>query len=292
MTPFEFAEPATLPEAIRLLDGDDPTVRPVGGCTALMLMMKAGVFRPTRLVSLRKIAGLTSIAATADGGLAIGALTPLAAVGRSVDVAARAGVIVRTMTRLSNVRVRSVATIGGCLAHGDPHMDLPPVLMALDATIVVSGRDGERVIAVEDLFSGYYETVLSRDEIITQLRIPPQGARRAAYLKCTTGSADDWPALGVAVSFTADGREMRAPRVVVSAATEKATRLTSAENVLADGVIDDATLARAAEAAAAEAEIIPDVRGSAPYKRELLRVYLKRAVRQACGVNGAEGAAA
>jgi carbon-monoxide dehydrogenase medium subunit len=281
MIPFELAEPATLDEALRLLDPDDGTVRPIGGGTALMLMMKAGVFQPTRLVSLRRITTLSRIAMTPDGGLAIGALTPLAAVERSAEVARAAPVIVRTMRRLSNIRVRNVATIGGCLAHGDPHMDLPPVLMALDAGIVVTGRGGERVLKVEDLFAGYYETVLGRDELITELRIPPQGARRAAYLKCTTGSADDWPALGVAVSFEADGPIIRAPRVVVSAATEKATRLKSAEEVLTGAAVEGAALARAGDAAADEVVTISDVRGSAPYKRELVRVYVRRAVRQA-----------
>jgi carbon-monoxide dehydrogenase medium subunit len=291
MTPFELAEPTTVEEALRLLDPGDSTVRPVGGGTALMLMMKAGVFQPTRLVSLRRITALSRIAATPDGSLAIGALTPLAEVERSADVARGAGVIVRTMRRLSNIRVRNVATIGGCLAHGDPHMDLPPVLMALGAAIVVAGRTGERVIKVEDLFAGYYETALTRDELITELQIPAQGGRRAAYLKCTTGSADDWPALGVAVSFEADGKAIQAPRVVVSAATEKATRLKGAEEALTGAALDDAVLARVGDAAADEAETISDVRGSAPYKRELIRVYVRRAVRQAFESNGAEGGA-
>ena len=281
MTPFDLVEPTSLNEALGLLDADDPAVRPLGGGTALMLMMKAGVFHPTRLVSLRKIAKLSGVAAAPDGGLAIGALTPLSDVERSAEVARRAGVIVRTMRRLSNVRVRNVATIGGNLAHGDPHMDLPPVLMALDASIVVVGRGGERTLKVENLFAGYYETVLRRDEIIAELRIPAQGERRAAYLKCTTGSADDWPALGVAVSLEADGQAIRAPRVVVSAATEKAIRLTGAEAVLSGATINDVVLARAGDAAADEAQTVSDVRGSAPYKRELLRVYVRRAVRQA-----------
>jgi carbon-monoxide dehydrogenase medium subunit len=254
-----------------------------------MLMMKAGVFHPTRLVSLRKIAELSRIAAIPDDSLAIGALTPLSDVERSTEVARRAGVIVHTMRRLSNVRVRNVATIGGNLAHGDPHMDLPPVLMALDADIHVVGRAGERTLKVENLFAGYYETVLKRDELITELRIPAQGTRRAAYLKCTTGSADDWPALGVAVSLEADGGVIRAPRVIVSAATEKAIRLKGAEAVLSGAAFDDAALARAGDAAADEAETVSDVRGSAPYKRELVRVYVRRAVRQAFQAKGHGG---
>jgi carbon-monoxide dehydrogenase medium subunit len=281
MTPFELAEPTSLPDAIKLLDPDDATVRPMGGGTALMLMMKAGVFRPTRLVSLRKLSNLSRIAAAANGDLTIGALTPLSAVEHSPEVAKYAPVIVRTMLRLSNVRVRNVATIGGNLAHGDPHMDLPPVLIALGANVKVAGPKGERTIAVEDLLAGYYETVLAKNELIAELHVPAQGKKRASYLKVTTGSADDWPALGVAVVLEADGPAVKSARVVVSAATEKAIRIKSAEKVLTGATVTDDLLVRAGEAAMAEAETISDVRGSAPYKRELVRVYVTRAIRAA-----------
>jgi carbon-monoxide dehydrogenase medium subunit len=293
MTPFELLEPSSLHEAIGLLDPDDPTVRPIAGGTALMLMMKAGVFRPTRLVSLRKVGQqLTRIATGADGHVVIGAMTPLAMMERSPEVAKVAPVIPRAMLRLSNIRVRNVATVGGALAHGDPHMDLPPVLIALGAEIDVIGpqqnnKTTERTIAVEDLFVGYYETVLAKNELIAALRIPAQGKTRASYMKVTTGSADDWPAVGVAVALNAEGSTVKSARVVVSAATEKATRLKSVEQALIGATIDDKTLARAGDAAAAEVECITDIRGSAAYKRELVRVYVGRAVRQALNANGA-----
>jgi carbon-monoxide dehydrogenase medium subunit len=179
------------------------------------------------------------------------------------------------------VRVRNVATIGGNLAHGDPHMDLPPLLIALGASITAAGPAGERTILIENLYTGYYETALSRDELIVRLAIPPQGRRRCVYLKCTTGSHEDWPALGVAVSFEADGTTIRAPRLAIGAATETIGRLTQAEAVLAEGKIDDKLIARAGDAAAAEAATVSDVRGSAAYKRELIRVHVARAVRAA-----------
>src|SRR6476660_10393846 len=248
MMAFELLEPGSLKEAIALIDPDDPEVRPIAGGTALMLMMKAGVFRPRRLVSLRKLASLNSgIAIGKNGALSIGAMTPLAAVERSAEVARAAPVIPRMMRRLSNIRVRNVATIGGNLAHGDPHMDLPPVLIALGAEVAIGSPTGERTIAVEDLFAGYFETVLAQNELITELRIPAQGKSRAAYVKVTTGSAEDWPALGVAVALVAEGPAVKSARVVVSAATEKATRLKRAEEVLAGATIDDATLARAGD---------------------------------------------
>jgi aerobic carbon-monoxide dehydrogenase medium subunit len=292
MTPFELIEPASLGEAIALLDPDDTGVRPIAGGTALMLMMKAGVFRPTRLVSLRKLARLNArIAAAKDGALTIGAMTPLALVERSPEVARIAPVIPRAMRRLSNIRVRNVATIGGNLAHGDPHMDLPPLLIALNAEVAVVGANGaqaaERTIAVEDLFAGYFETVLAKNELIAELRIPPQGRSRAAYLKVTTGSAEDWPALGVAVALESEGSAVKSARVVVSAATEKATRLKGVERLLAGTTVDEKMFARAGDAAAEEAECMTDVRGSAAYKRELTRVYVGRALRQALNSDGA-----
>jgi aerobic carbon-monoxide dehydrogenase medium subunit len=111
--------------------------------------------------------------------------------------------------------------------------------------------------------------------------VPAQNGRKAAYMKVTSRTADDWPALGVAVSFALQDGTIRDPVVVVSAATEKVTRMSGAEQALGGSAADDAALTRAGEAAVAEASILADAHGSAAYKRELLRVYMRRAVRQA-----------
>jgi carbon-monoxide dehydrogenase medium subunit len=282
MTPFELNEPESLAEAISMLDPDNPEVRPISGGTALMLMMKSGVFRPARLVSLQKIeADYAKIEPGADGGIRIGALASLSQIERSDSVRRAAPVIERTMRHLSNVRVRNVARLGGNLAHGDPHMDLPPVLSSLGATAVVAGASGSRRIAVEDLFSGYYETVLKHDELITFVDVPAQAGWQSAYLKCTTRSAEDWPALGVACSIRAEDGTIRDVRLMISAATEKMTRLRAAENELRGQAIGEAIFARAAEAARAETETIDDSRGSAAYKSVLVAVYARRVLEEA-----------
>lgn len=273
MSPFELAEPGTLSQAIALLGEEG--VRPLSGGTALMLMMKAGVLRPTRLVSLRKI-GLDKVAPAAGGGLSIGAMTTLGALERSTAVKQAFPVLTRTLRTLSNVRVRNVATVGGALAHADPHMDLPPLLSALGATVTIAGPQGERSALVESLYAGYLENTLKRNELITRLEIPALGKRRAAYLKCTTRSADDWPALGMAVVL--DGEQAR---VVMSAATDRPTRLVAAEKVLNGSSFDPAILKRAGEAAAEEVQIESDMHGSAAYKKQLIRVYLARTVHEA-----------
>jgi aerobic carbon-monoxide dehydrogenase medium subunit len=287
MIPFELAEPASLSEAIKLLDPHDETIRPIAGGTALMLMMKAGVYRPAKLVSLRKIERKYATIAAAANGLTIGAMTTLSDLERSAVVQEHVPLITRTLLTLSNVRVRNVATVGGAMAHGDPHMDLPPVLMALGASLTVAGPDGERSLLVEDLFSGYYETVLAKNELIVSVQVPAQRGKHAAYMKVTTGSVDDWPALGVAVIIEGDADTAKSVRIVASAATEKATRLKSAEAVLSGNRMDDRLIRRAADAAAEETEFVSDVRGSVPYKRELMRVYVQRAVRAALDGSGA-----
>jgi carbon-monoxide dehydrogenase medium subunit len=283
MIPFDWAEPKTLKAAVALLDAEDPTIRPVAGGTALMLMMKAGVFAPSKLVSLAKIeARYSAVKVKRGGGLHIGAMATLSALEQSEDVAEHFPVITETMLTLSNVRVRNVARVGGALAHGDPHMDLPPLLAALGAKVLAVGPGGSRHIGVDELYAGYYETVLGKDELIAEVEVPPLKDARAAYLKCTSRSADDWPALGLAVRFDLEGHEgIRNPRLVVSAATEKVTRLAAAEAVLAGAEATDAVLKNAAEAAAEEVSLLGDAHGSAAYKKELLRVYLVRAVRHA-----------
>jgi aerobic carbon-monoxide dehydrogenase medium subunit len=292
MIPFELAEPRSLKEAIALLDGADETVRPIAGGTALMLMMKAGVFHPSRLIALRYVAGADTIELAADKSLRLGALATLGALERTKGLRDAFPVIAQTLRTLSNVRVRNVATIGGNLAHADPHMDLPPVLAALGAQVTVAGPKGERTLAVENLFAGYYETVLAKNELIAQVTVPPLAGKRAAYVKVTTRSADDWPALGVAVALDAQGRDVRSADMFVSAATEKVTRVKAAEAVLRGAEANETNLKRAGEAAAGEVETMADARGSASYKKELVRVFVARAVRKALGLGDAQGRAA
>ena len=189
-------------------------------------------------------------------------------------------VVADALPMLSNVRVRNVATLGGQLAHADPHTDLPPILIALDARIVAAGPAGERIIPAEELVSGYYATVLAGNELITDVRLPAQGSRRAAYLKWTTRSADDWPALGVAIVLDVEGNQIRDARVVVSAATDRPTRLTSAEDSLRGGHVNDDLLRRAGEAAGEQVDPVSDARGSSDYKRNLVRVSIGRGIRQ------------
>jgi len=279
---WELLEPATFDEALALLDPDDSGVRPIAGGTALSLLLQSRIFRPTRLVSLRKLDGdLRGVHVEPDGSLRIGAMTTLTELERSPVLAVSEPVLARALHSLSNVRVRNMATIGGHLAHGDPHMDLPPILVTLGARVRVRSPRGERWIDMADLITGYYETSLAGDELIAELHVPVQPAgSRAAYAKFTALSADDWPAVGVAAWLRRDGDAIAEARVVVGGATVRPTRMTNAEAALT-GTRDGAGFADAAAAAAADVDPIADVRGSRSYKREMVRVHVERALRRA-----------
>jgi aerobic carbon-monoxide dehydrogenase medium subunit len=285
MLSFELSEPRSLEEAFALLDHCDPAIRPMGGGTALMLMMKAQIFKPIRLVSLRRIGGhFVGLGLSENGDdIRIGAMTTFSEIEHSALVQKHLPAVVQTMKTLANVRVRNVASVGGNLAHGDPHLDLPPVWMALDARVRIVSKGGERLVPVESIFAGYYETTVRDGELISEIHVPLRPSWRSTYVKVTTRAIHDWPALGIAVSAEFDGRRVKDLRLVLSAALDKPTRLSAAEAALRGADVDEATLRRAGEAAVAEVDINSDSRGSAAYKNHLLRVHLARAIESIVG---------
>jgi carbon-monoxide dehydrogenase medium subunit len=283
MKSFDLVEPATLDEAVALLDPQDKTVRAIAGGTALMLMMKTRLFQPTRLISLRRLNGdLRGIRVDESGGLRIGAMTSLAELEYSPLLASTYPVMSRALRTLSNIRIRNVATLGGHLAHGDPHMDLPPILLTLSARISARSTRGLRSIDVSDLFVGYYQTGLEKDELITAVDVPsqPPGAY-SWYEKFTARSADDWPTVGVAVWYSVDSNVITEARIAVSAATERPMRIHAAEAVLVQSPPTPQMFLKAADAAADEVQPIADLHGTASYKREMVRVHVRRALEKA-----------
>src|SRR6266481_6252194 len=252
MRSFDLVEPATLGEAVKLLDPQDKSVRAIAGGTALMLMMKTRLFQPTRLISLRRLDGeLRGIRTNEGSGLRIGAMTSLAEMEYSPLLASTYPVMSRALRMLSNIRIRNVATLGGHLAHGDPHMDLPPILLTLGAKVSAVSTRGQRWINVSDLFVGYYQTSLAKDELITAVDVPSQPPGVYCwYEKFTARSADDWPTVGVAVWYSMDSSVITEARVAVNAATERPMRITVAEASLMNAAPTPQVFSKAADAAA------------------------------------------
>lgn len=276
---FELLRPDSLAHALQLLASGDPEVRPFSGGTGLMLMMKSGVFQPQTLVDLTALEEqLADIVGDESGALLIGGLARLADLGADARVRAIAPVISKAIPHLANVRVRNAARIGGCLAHGDPHMDLPPILASLRASVEAASVNGLRTLPLDEFYIGYYQTGLAPGEIVTRVIVPPQTGWRSVYRKTTVRSRDDWPALGVAVSLRCEGAVVRDARIVVSAATERVTRLHQVESVVVGQVLTSSVCGSAAALGAANVMTTSDVQGSAAYKTVLVEVELRRAL--------------
>lgn len=272
--------PAAVPDVISQLRCDeDETVRPLAGGTALMLMTKYGFLRPTRLVSLRRVTGaLGQVTRTRGGSLSIGAMVTLTGLAESALVRELAGVLASAAEMVASARIRNVACLGGHLAHADPHMDLPPVLLALDARVMVTGPGGTVPVTVDDLVTGYYETTLGQQDLITSVDVPAASGRLAAYSRYTSAAMDDWPSVGIAVAMgVREGRVVR-PRIAVGAVTSSPVRLTIAEGLLDGAPLSDATCSEVAGAAAESVDPIDDLHGSPGYKREMVRVHTRRAL--------------
>src|SRR5581483_2880014 len=175
-------------------------------------------------------------------------------------------------------RRSSDLTVGGNLAHADPHLDLPPIWVALDATALIVSAKGQRTVPVEDIFAGYYETTIANDELVAEIDVPIRPRWRSRYVKVTTRAAHDWPALGLAFSLDFDATRIRDLRLVFSAAVDRPVRLLRAEQALRGEPLDDASLARAVDACLGEVDIESDSRGASDYKKHLLAVHFRRTI--------------
>jgi carbon-monoxide dehydrogenase medium subunit len=240
------------------------------------VLLKNRLVEPGKLVFLGRIAGLSAI--SVDGELRIGATTTLREVARSREIVAAAPMLADAAGRVGNARVRALATVGGALVHGDPRQDLPPVLLALGGRVTLEGPAGERTIPLSEFFLGFMETTCGEDELVTAVTVPLPRGRRMQYLRYTPGSDDDYPTVGVAATLVLaeDGTATDAS-LALGGVGGSALLVSAAARLIGDRV--DATgISAVAAAAAAESDPTDDQRGSAGYKREMVRVMTRRAL--------------
>jgi aerobic carbon-monoxide dehydrogenase medium subunit len=284
MSQLDIFQPTHLQEVFTITQDEAHDARPMGGGTALMLMMKSQLYKPSALISLAKC-DKRFLGIQSDGkSFSIGALTTFNELEHNKQITTAFPIIAQTMHTLANPRVRNVATLGGNLAHADPHLDMPPVWCSLDAHLHLIGPEGERHIPVVDLFAGYYETTLHPHELIMRVHVSVQEGWQRYYAKITTRSAHDWPAIGLALGLKPAGGQCDDIRIILSAATDRPTRLYKTETMLRNQPLNAKTIAQCADAAAQEAVIKSDDRGSADYKYHLLKVHLQRRLMMLAGV--------
>lgn len=283
MKSFGFHSPETLEEVFELLEKFGEEAKLVAGGTALVIMMKQNLVRPSALISLRRLPEFREIHSE-NGTLSLGALVTHAEVETSTLVRERVPVLAETYHHVATLRVRNMATVGGGLVHGDPNQDPPPALIALQARFRLKSQAGTQEIPAEDFFLDYYETAVKPGEILAEVRVPRPSPRSGqAYLKFLPRTADDYATVGVAASVTLspDGTKCEEVRIGLGCLGPTPLRAREAEEVLRGQEPGPEAIREAAEKAKVITDPLSDHRGSAEYKREMAGVFVGRALEQA-----------
>ena len=283
MIPFEYRTPKNLKEVHASLREFGTDAKLISGGTALVIMMKQRLVRPSCLVSLRSVRGLNGIEVK-DGGLSIGGLATHRDVETSSLVRRRLPVLSETYHHIATIRVRNTASVGGGLAHADPNQDPPPTLIALGATVKATSANGSRVIPLDEFFTDYYETVLNPDEIITEVfvpKLPPNSG--SAYLKFLPRTADDYATVSAAAVLTLDKskKTISDVRIALGSVGTTPIRAKDAEALLRGQPVKPEAFREAAEKAKEAVDPMTDFRGSAGYKKEMAGVFVRRALEKA-----------
>jgi carbon-monoxide dehydrogenase medium subunit len=283
MTPFEYRTPKNLKEVHATLKEFGPDAKLIAGGTALIIMMKQRLVRPSCLVSLQSVRGYNGIELS-DGGIRIGGLATHRAVETSPLIRRRLPMLAETYHHVATLRIRNVATVGGGLAHADPNQDPPPSLIALGATVKATSPNGSRVIPLDEFFKDYYETVLNPDEIITEVFVPKLSPNTgAAYLKFLPRTADDYATVSAAAVLTLDKtkKHIADARIALGSVGVTPIRATAAEALLRGQPLRPEAFAEAGEKAKEAVDPISDFRGSAAYKKDMAAVFVRRALEKA-----------
>ena len=275
--PFRLLEPESLPEAVEAIGRLDGEARLIAGGTALVAMIRLGLVKPDRLISLHRVPGLNRIRVDGDA-LELGAMATHADIERSRTVRDGWPLLADAVHRVATPAIRTSGTIGGNLAYAEAASDPAPALLCLNAEVKIVGQKGERRVPVARFFRGFYDAALEPGEMVNAVRVPPAPAgARGGYVKFTSRSAEDKPLVGVAalVVLDAAGRCLEA-RIGLGGAAPTPIRAERAERALRGEALTDAAARAAAEAAAGEADPLSDLMGSADYRREMIGVWVRR----------------
>jgi carbon-monoxide dehydrogenase medium subunit len=279
---FERFAPKTLKEALTLLAEYKDDCKVIAGGQSLLILMRQGLVAPKYLVDIK---GLSELAYIKDDkeGLKLGALTTHRAIEKSPVIKKKFSVLAEMEQRLASIQTRNWGTIGGNICHADPAGDPIPVLIALNATLTLTGLKGERNLPVEDFSRDYFETVLEPGELLTEIQIPASPPHTgAAYTKFNIIESDlATTSVGVSVTLGAGDGVCQDVRIALGASAPTPMRAKKAEAVLKGKKITDALLKEAGEVASTETEPISDIYASAEYRRELVKVLVARVAKEA-----------
>jgi carbon-monoxide dehydrogenase medium subunit len=281
MIRFDYQEPATLKKAFSLMEkhGDDGRV--IAGGTSLIIMMRQRLLMPKVVISLARIPKFDRIAYNSKDGLRIGAGARHRDIELSSAVKKHYPLLHETFRKVAQPRIRNMGTVGGNLAAGDPLTDPGASLIALDAEVTLTSSKGRRTLRLDEFFIDYYQTALEPGELLTEIHVPPPMRPGWSHIKFTPRSIEDFATVGVAITLKANNGTCEDVRIGLNSVASTIVHAKKAEEVLRGKTITDAALQEMGEVASTECDPTDDNRGSADYKREMVKVLVRRAAKEA-----------
>jgi carbon-monoxide dehydrogenase medium subunit len=283
---FEYLAPTTVAAAVEALA--HPGARALAGGTDLIPQIREGRRRVTRIVDLKRIPELLAIALLDGGGVRIGAAASASAIAEHAAIRTEYPALVEAARLIGSYQIQNRASLGGNICNAAPSADAVPALICLGASAEIAGPEGRRVRQLDQLFVGPGQTVLAQDELLTALLVPPPPERSAAkYLRFIPRNEMDIAVAGAGawVRLAADGT-ISAARICLAAVAPTPLRVPEAEQALVGARPTPSLLAEAGRLAARAARPISDTRGSADYRRELVKVLTARALADCCAQLG------
>jgi carbon-monoxide dehydrogenase medium subunit len=274
---FDLLLPSSVDETVRILADHGAAARVVAGGTDLVPQLRNGQLRPACVVDLSGIPELRRLAEDDGAGLRIGAAVTARTLERGPGVRARYAALAESAALVGSVQVRNLATVGGNLCNAAPSADMAPPLLTLDAEAVIAGPSGRRQVPLGEFFRDVRRTVLAPDELLVEVRVPePRPRSGGSYLRHTPRRELDIAVVGVASQLTLEDGRCRTARIALAAVTPTPVRAHAAEQALEGRPVTAEAIARAAALAVEAARPITDQRGSADFRRHLVRVLTHR----------------
>jgi aerobic carbon-monoxide dehydrogenase medium subunit len=282
MRPFNYYEPVTLKDAVALLQQHSERVSLLAGGTDLLVEIKEHIRSPEHIINLKKIPGLDYVMYDETAGLRFGALTTIRSLEISPVVSKKYPGLAQALREIASVQIRNRATVGGNICRSSPSADTLPPLIADGARVTIFGPHGERQLLLEDFFTGPGKNQLIAGEILVEISVPaPPPHTGQVYMKHGRRKAMELATVGVAVTLTLNADICEAVRIVLGAVAATPIRARKAEEMIRGKPITPESFPAVAATAMLEARAIDDVRSSAAYRKEIVRVLTGRALEKA-----------
>ena len=278
MHEFDFLTPRSVEEAIALMSERESEVHILAGGTDLLLGMREGTIIPRTVMSLKKLPDFRTIDHSKESGLRLGAMVTLRQITHSTQIREHYPSLADAALLMASEQIRSLATVGGNLCNAAPSADMAPPLIALDAVVRLVGPEGERRLPLEEFFLGPGSTALDAGEMLAEIEVPPT-ERKTRYMRLTPRAHMDIAVVGVAAGIQLDNSKVRAARIVLGAVAPVPLRVRPAEAALIGKPLALDSIEAASTIAAEECSPISDVRGSDWYRRRMVGVLVRRALR-------------